>query len=300
MRLFNERVAANLIQSRTGLRHHMNAITGNNLFSKPRCESDIIFTASNGDLECLKEKLLSHDLYGAVVNVRALQVFMEAHVFAVWDFMSLAKSLQIALTCTQLPWFPPEDASSARFVNEIILNEESDLSQEGQAQSHLEMYLDAMKEVGASTAVFDNFLFLLKNGKEVEEALNLANVPEHIARFVTETLNISMGGSIVEVASYFLYGREDPIPDMFNALINRWDVSDLSVNKLRWYLDRHIELDGDEHGPAAQKLLQQVTRGEPDKIRLANCAAQNAIQARINLWSGILQDIAALESTSAQ
>ncbi len=251
-------------------------------------------------LEKMKKDLLSHRLYSAVNSIEALRVFMEAHVFAVWDFMSLAKRLQISLTHTTLPWFPPVDTEAARFINEIILNEESDLSPQGSPQSHLEMYREAMIEIDASTRVFDQFCFLLKQGATVECALEQAGAPKHVAEFVSATMTLAMQASIVEVASYFLYGREDPIPEMFKALMQRWGMQNSRLPKLCWYLDRHIQLDGDEHGPAAQKLLQQVTRGDPVKLHCAYQAAQHAIRSRIGLWDGILQDIhsVTVESTT--
>ncbi len=246
----------------------------------------------------LKRDLLSHELYQSVNSIQALRVFMEAHVFAVWDFMSLAKRLQISLTCTTLPWFPPLNADAARFINEIILNEESDLAPDGSPQSHLEMYREAMQEIGASTHIFDHYCLLLKQGSTVADALKCAGAPQYVVDFVNTTMATALRGSIAEVASYFLYGREDPIPEMFKTLLQCWGLQNTRLPKLRWYLERHIQLDGDEHGPAARKLLQQVTAGDAEKLRNAHRAAQLAIRSRIGLWNGVLHDILALKGAS--
>ena len=47
---------------------------------------------ANADLTSLREALLDHSLYGNVASVADLRLFMEDHVFAVWDFMSLAEA----------------------------------------------------------------------------------------------------------------------------------------------------------------------------------------------------------------
>ena len=64
--------------------------------------------------------LLAHPIYARVNDLAALRAFMQHHVFAVWDFMSLLKSLQRRLTSLEVPWLPPEDPEAARLVNEIV------------------------------------------------------------------------------------------------------------------------------------------------------------------------------------
>ena len=102
-----------------------------------------------------KLQLCSHPLFEEITSLGKLQLFMENHVFAVWDFMTLTKRLQRDLTCTQLPWLPPSDPQAARLINEIVLGEESDEHPRRGHCSHFELYREAMLEVGASTHAID-------------------------------------------------------------------------------------------------------------------------------------------------
>src|SRR5690348_5748381 len=95
----------------------------------------------------IREELLAHPIYRAVDTLPRLQRFMSHHVFAVWDFMCLAKRLQRDLTSLDRLWVPPQRPSLARFVNSVVLGEESDVDSDGRAASHLDLYLAAMDEI---------------------------------------------------------------------------------------------------------------------------------------------------------
>src|SRR5690606_33814759 len=112
--------------------------------------------------------------------------------FAVWDFMSLTKRLQRELTCVSLPWLPPADPAAARLINEIVLGEESD-DRLGQGHySHFELYLDAMREVGASTQAIERFIELQQQGVDPATALQRAGASEAARRFVSDTLQVAL------------------------------------------------------------------------------------------------------------
>ncbi|WP_419534340.1 DUF3050 domain-containing protein [Endozoicomonas sp.] len=243
------------------------------------------------DLRPLREQLFNHSLYQKIDSVEKLSVFMEAHVFAVWDFMSLAKRLQLEFTSMQLPWVPVPDARSARFINEIILYEETDKDRHGTPMSHLEMYLAAMREVSADTSKIEQVIYSIKTGVPWQQALVVADVPEYIQAFVSDTLKVAQHGSLPEVASYFLFGREDAIPEMFSSLLNHWEIPPKSVPSMTYYLERHIDLDGNEHGPAAESLLKQCINGDKTAEQAAVDKAKTAISSRLRFWDGLEEQI---------
>ena len=97
-------------------------------------------------IENSQTELVNHNIYNNIKTIDDLKLFMENHIFAVWDFMSLLKGLQVNLTCTTNPWTPVENTEAARFINEIVLEEETDEIKEHHITSHFELYLESMKK----------------------------------------------------------------------------------------------------------------------------------------------------------
>jgi hypothetical protein len=236
----------------------------------------------------LHDALLKHPIYAEVDSLSRLREFMQIHVFAVWDFMSLAKRLQHELTSTSLPWMPPLRSRIARFANEVVLGEESDLGPDGKPISHFELYLRAMDEIGADTTLVKSFMSQIDLGARWEDVLEEMNVPPGVADFVNETLRCAIHGSLVEVASFFFFGREDVIPEMFERLLKSWDNAKAEVPHFAYYLQRHIELDGDSHGPWAREMLTALAGQSESNWEEAASAAERAISSRIKLWDSVL------------
>ena len=241
-------------------------------------------------LATLRAELLEHPVYVEVASVADLRRFMEDHVFAVWDFMSLVKRLQRDLTCTTVPWFPADNARAARLINDIVIGEETDVDPDGSYVSHLDLYLRAMADVGASTRQFETFRSLAQVGTSVEAAMVQAGVPPHVQAFVAHTMALAQSGSTEEVLAAFFYGREDIIPEMFRRLQKTLSARH-DNDRLRnfiYYIERHIDLDGDSHGPMGRELLEGMIGDSPQRHERALRAACNSIEARIGLWNGTL------------
>ncbi len=241
----------------------------------------------------LQARLAAHPLYGAIRTLPALRLFMQSHIFAVWDFMSLLKGLQRALTCVDLPWRPTEDGTSRRLINEIVLSEESDTWQ-GKAISHFELYLLAMREIGAETGPAEKLVARLRKGAAFDELLKEA--PDEAAVFVRTTFAVLATGATHRIAAAFAFGREELIPEIFPAFVREMDGREPGrVALFRYYLERHIELDGDEHGPMSMQMMRQLCRTEQAWKEAAQSAAE-ALEARLALWDGIALRIAAAEA----
>ena len=249
---------------------------------------------ANNDLCSLRATLLEHPIYTNVVSVADLRRFMEDHVFAVWDFMSLLKRLQQDMTCIKVPWFPADNAKAARLINDIVIGEETDVGPDGSYVSHLALYLRAMRDVGANTRQFEKFRSNVLVGVPVEAALMQIGAPSHVQAFVAHTMALANSGSTEEVLAAFFYGREDIIPEMFDRLLSTLYGAKHNDDRLRhfiYYIDRHIELDGDSHGPMGRELLEDLVANSPQAHERALSAACRSIKARIELWNGTLSKL---------
>ncbi|MCH8923501.1 MAG: DUF3050 domain-containing protein [Planctomycetes bacterium] len=245
-------------------------------------------------LEKVRRRLLEHPVYGDIVDLPSLRLFMEHHVFAVWDFMSLLKGLQRKLTCIEVPWVPTGDRRGRRLVNEIVMAEESDEDGRGGFASHYEMYHHAMRCCGADTRPVDRFLERLRDGVPLGEALEAATVAPAIRHFVGCTFEIVGTCDPCAMASAFTFGREDLLPEIFLRIVTDIDAHfDGQAAELRYYLQRHIELDGDEHGPMAMRLIESLCGGDEANWSIAEQAAVQSLEARLILWDGIHQAITA-------
>lgn len=209
-------------------------------------------------------------------KVEDIAILMEYHVYAVWDFMSLLKALQNLLTCTSSPWKPVGDTQIRRLINSIVLEEESDVDADGRPASHYEMYLDAMRQCGANTSPIESFVSNVSKD-------NIPNVNEGVDAFLKSTFDVIDSGEAHKIASAFTFGREDLIPDMFTAIVDEYN-QDNKLDKFVYYLERHIELDGGEHGPLALQLISDLCGDDKKKWEEVEKTAITCLAARKKLW----------------
>ncbi|MEV0648803.1 DUF3050 domain-containing protein [Phytomonospora sp. NPDC050363] len=240
-------------------------------------------------IEETRDRVVGHPVYAALDNHDALVTFMEHHVFAVWDFMSLLKSLQINLTSVAVPWLPTSHRASRHLINDIVTVEESDELGEGYI-SHFELYVDGMKEAGADTTAIEALIALLRDGRSVEDALVEAGVPAPSLAFSRATFDFIETRPVHCQAAAFAFGREDLIPDMFAQVVainERGNRLNLFVD----YLERHIEVDGEKHTPMAMQMLADLCGDDDAKWNECAETVNSALAARVALWDGILDAI---------
>lgn len=249
-------------------------------------------------IESLRVKLEAHPIYAAVQTPDDLRVFMQHHVYSVWDFMSLIKYLQNEVAPARWPWTPGGDASVQRFINELVLEEETDIALPGQEgfTSHYMLYLAAMREIGADADTPARFVQQVAE-QGIEAALVSGLAPAPSAAFTRTTFGFLASGKPHTVAAALALGREHVIPSMFRAFLSRMAVTDAQAPSFHYYLNRHVHLDEDFHAPLSLRLLAALCGGDADKWREAEAAAEAAVNARLQFWDGVLK---ALPSQHAQ
>ena len=236
-----------------------------------------------------RDRVVQHPLYAGLDTHEAIVTFMEHHVFAVWDFMSLLKSLQRELTCVSVPWIPTGPTGSRRLINDIVMVEESDELGDGFI-SHFELYVNGMREAGADTTAIDTLIELLRGGVKVRDALVRAGVPQASVDFAATTWNIIENLPVHCQAAAFAFGREDLIPDMFTQVVAINERSK-KLGTFVDYLERHIEVDGEFHTPMAMQMVTDLCGDDEQKWQDAADTVNTALAARATLWDNILTAI---------
>jgi hypothetical protein len=245
-------------------------------------------------IEPLKNQIINHKVYSAIETIDDLKIFMQYHIYAVWDFMSLLKTLQNNLTCTNVPWFPNGSANTRFLINEIVVGEEADIDEKGNRKSHFELYLDAMHQSGADTSSIEMFTDALKFDGDFENAYSKSNIPKEAREFIDFTFEVIETNKDYLQAAIFTFGREDLIPDMFHAIVNDlYQESPDKISVFKYYLERHIEIDGDHHSELALQMTANLCGSNEEYWEEALKFTVECLQKRIQLWNGIYEKIKA-------
>lgn len=248
-------------------------------------------------IEPLRQEIINHKVYSVINDIDDLKIFMQYHVYAVWDFMSLLKSLQIGLTCTTTPWFPVGNANTRYLINEIVAGEESDVDGAGIRKSHYEMYLEAMEQCGADTTAIHQFVQTLKETSSLSAAYTAAEVPQEAREFVDFTFDVINGQQSHLQSAAFTFGREDLIPNMFISIVR--DLNQKfpdQISLIKYYLERHIEVDGDHHSHLALEMTAELCGDNEAYWKAAEQVTVASLQQRINLWNGVYEEITSVKA----
>ena len=242
-----------------------------------------------GKIKSHRDKLLNHRLYSNIERIEDLQIFTENHIYAVWDFMSLLKALQIKLTCTKTPWVPNNNSQTAYLINEIVLAEETDVNQLGERKSHYELYIDAMIDIGAKIEFPTKNINEIATSKNVFASIDNLELHKNIKEFLRFTFSVIEEGKPHKIAAIFTFGRENLIPNMFNEILREFEknIKDKDISKLIYYFERHIELDEDEHGPMALEMVSMLAENDQKKWDEIEKISIEALEKRILLWDAI-------------
>jgi len=241
----------------------------------------------------LRQQLIDHPVYNLIGTLEHIQIFMRYHIFAVWDFMSLVKSLQKTLTCVEMPWVPVSDANIRYFINEIVLGEESDVDEHHNRISHFELYLQAMEQADCDISEIIGFIDEVKLAQEpIEKIIIGANIPEAAKAFMLNTFATIKTNEAHIIAPVFAFSREELIPGMFREIIN--SVKSSFPNKLdifQYYIERHIEVDGDHHSKLASEMTVLCCKNNSNYWQNAVKSTKSALESRLALWDAIYHEV---------
>jgi hypothetical protein len=236
------------------------------------------------------DNLRNHELFYSVSTIEDLRIYMKYQVWCVWDFMALVKSIQLGIVPPAIIWTPPKDASLGAYIYEILLTEETDINETATGRSsHFETYLRAMDQVGADTTQILRFMELLSSGTPFLTAIQTIQIPTQAKSFVQTTLSHAHSELHIAVAAFCLT-REGIIPDMFTTFLGNFQL-ELNISTFKWYMNRHIVIDNDSHGPLSAKLFKTVVGTDPERLAEALDAALVALDARKALLDAILDEI---------
>ncbi len=244
-----------------------------------------------GDIAAAEAELARHPIYTAVRDLAGLRSFVERHVICVLDFMSLLKSLEHELIPRRRAWAPLADGPAARFLHEIVLDEETEELPDGRVLSHFEWYLEAMDELGADSGPARALAQAFEEGQEPSRALRASGLSPASKAFGQVTLGF-LNAPVHVRAAVFFHGRENVIPRMFLPLAQHLRSSGVGCGTLVAYLERHVEVDGEDHGPRAAALLDRLYGGDESRKAEAWIGAAQSLAARKALWDATLEAVA--------
>ena len=255
------------------------------LMERLRCEP----SSGAQKVVSVADRTAAHPVFSLVTSLEQARTYMEFQVWCVWDFMCLAKAVQTGLGTFTIPWLPPKNGALLAAINEIISGEETDTGPDGKIASHFEIYLAAMHQAGADTTAINTFLQALRDGVNWEAALHKSGAHPGSIRYVSGTIRTSLEPLHRSVASFCL-GREELVPMMLVTMLR--NIPRLpELEMFRWYIQRHIALDAESHGPLSSDLFDSIAGVDAETRQDALKTAAWAIAERADYLDVIMTDL---------
>jgi hypothetical protein len=235
----------------------------------------------------LERRLENHPLYSEIKTQQGLSCFMEHHVFSIWDQMSLVKYLQGLISPSSYPWVPRCNTTLQRYVNELVLKEESDKGiKEGDYFSHFELYQQAMQDIGANVEVSRNFVDTVTM-RGINAALQSMQVPVITKCFHTIIFDIINTDQPHLVAAALVFGHDHLIPNMFRSAIKLTGISEQHAPTLYHYLNRHTPAHESYRRTLSLQILNRLCIDDEKNLNEALETAKKVMAARIQFYDSL-------------
>ena len=244
--------------------------------------------------------LENHSVYHKINCVESLAYFAERHVIAVWSYNALLRSLQRDVVALSMPLNSEPQKMAIRLITEMILNEEVDDIGDGSFQSHMELYLEAMRDINCDLSSVFAFFDLLHQARSSDEIFASSAFSPMVEKYAKNTLTILRQPLHVRAAALF-YEGEPYIPDKF--LFHLWSLRDrVPVERFVEYFERHIEGLKHQEYSASGRLVEILCAFDSKLNWEAERMAERLMKRRIGLWNAIssgLDDIAPYQAIAA-
>lgn len=245
-------------------------------------------------IQPLIDQIIHHPLFPAITTLEMLARFSEYHVYAVWDFIVLLKSLQDKLAPIQPLWLPPSNYLGCHLVNSMVTEEESDALPDGRYLSHFDLYIEAMQQSGADISAVLQFLADIRKYLPFEQILKQDYIPAAAKQFIHDTFSLLHKPVHITAAS-FAYAREAITSGMFTPILQQLQHTPQAC-RFAEYFQRHIDLDGGKHSDQAKLLVGSLCGSDPQKWQEATDTAIFSLNSRLRFLTQIAEQLDAVRT----
>ncbi len=241
------------------------------------------------------QMLETHKLYERVSDENALRTFVEHHVICVWSYSFLLRNIYQELVSVIHPLNSQGQKEAIRLISEIILDEEVEEQHDGSLMSHMEVYMEAMQDLGADLGPIVTFFDMQDAGADWQDALEAAEFSPAITEYA-RCIGSFFKRPLHERAAILFYEGEPYIPDQFLSKLGLLS-SKHRTHRLLDYFERHIE-GLKRPGFSAAGRLVEIFCGDSDAFNeAAEKAAECAMKARIEFWNQVGLEIKTPDQT---